>query len=69
MPVISLVPLALWAARAELWLQVIEEGNRVIKDITSTEPLLNPSSHTLRLLKENMLNPQNRGGTNHQYVM
>ena len=65
---LPLVPIAIWLARAYFWGQVIQEGNDIIKDLTSSKPGLNPTSTTVKVLKDLQRNPP-RGGSTRQYVM
>lgn len=62
---LPLIPIAIWVARAYFWGQVIQEGNDIIKDLTSSKP---PTSTTVKLLRDGQRNPP-RGGSTRQYVM
>lgn len=63
-----LVPIAIWAARAYFWGTLIQEGNDIIKDISSSKPFQNPTSLTIKSIKDLQKNPP-IGGSNRQYVM
>jgi hypothetical protein len=65
---LPLIPIAIWVVRAYFWGQVIQEGNDIIKDLTSSKPGLNPTSTTVKILDDARRNPP-IGGSNHQYVM
>ena len=65
---LPLVPIAIWAARAYFWGTLIQEGNDIIKDLTSSEPGLKPTSTTVKLLKEGQRNPPRGGSTRHYHM-
>jgi hypothetical protein len=51
---LPLIPAAIWIARSLGYGYLLLEGNRFVRDTTSSKPLQNPSSLTLRAVKESL---------------
>ncbi len=50
----AFIPAAIWIARQLGYGYLLLEGNRLLRDTTSSKPLQNPSSLTLRAIKESL---------------
>lgn len=51
---LPLIPTAIWVAKQLGYGYLLLEGNRFIRDTTSSNPLQKPSSLTLRAVKESL---------------